>query len=137
MNLYTYRARVVRVVDGDTIDVIFSMGFGIMYGNGWAPVRLRLAGIDTPETHGVKRDSPEFAAGMEAKLRLIEMLAGTTNHVVVKTEKDKTGKFGRYLGWVYPDPDFIPAGSDLSPDVSVNKMLLDQGFAKEYRSKRG
>lgn len=131
--MYEYRARVVRVVDGDTIDVIFSMGFGIMYGNEGAPVRLRLAGIDTPETYGVKKDSEEYRAGMAAKNRVLEWMEDVERMVVIKTERDKTGKFGRYLAWVYPDPAFGDRCPQIDETVSLNKILLDQGFAKEYR----
>lgn len=131
--MYEYRARVVRVVDGDTLDVVFDLGFGIMFGNDAAPVRIRLAGIDTPETYGVKKDSDEYKAGMLSKARLMELLAITRNSVVILTEKDKTGKFGRYLAYVYPDPACKAVWPDGDTNLSVNKILLDEGHATEYK----
>ena len=94
--MYEYRAIVLRVVDGDTVDVDIDLGFGI-----WMKrERVRMMGIDTPESR--TRDKVEKVFGLAAKERLRELLpVGSTT--VLKTEIDKKGedakgKFGRILG---------------------------------------
>ena len=61
-NYYLYKATVTRVVDGDTVDLEIDLGMSV-----FAKQRIRLAGINTPETYGVKKDSEEYAAGIKAK----------------------------------------------------------------------
>jgi len=120
MSLYEYRAEVVRVVDGDTLDLIIDLGFRT-----YVRDRVRLYGIDTPETYGVKKDSPEWNAGMAAKERLTELLQSDNDNVVkVLTHKDATGKYGRWLVEIFVDG---PQGS-----VHVNELLVEEGHAKRY-----
>ena len=112
--MYEYRIKsVIKVVDGDTIDVDIDLGFNISYTQ-----RVRLAGIDTPESR--TRDLYEKKLGMESK----EWLKNALSHaktIIIKTEKpDSTEKFGRILGWLYVD------------DVNLNKVMIDQGYAWEY-----
>jgi micrococcal nuclease len=112
--MYEYRIKnVTKVVDGDTIDVDIDLGFNISYTQ-----RVRLAGIDTPESR--TRDLYEKKLGMESK----EWLKNALSHaktIIIKTEKpDSTEKFGRILGWLYVD------------DVNLNKVMIDQGYAWEY-----
>ena len=114
--MYTYRVRKVhKVVDGDTIDVDIDLGFNVSYYQ-----RVRLAGIDTPESRTT--DKYEKELGLEVKKKLGELLANA-NDVVIRTEKpDSTEKYGRILGWLYLD----------GAEKSVNEALIASGYAWEY-----
>jgi len=114
--MYEYRVRkVLKVVDGDTIDVDIDLGFNITYYQ-----RVRLAGIDTPESRTT--DKKEKELGLEVKDRLKKAIDAATK-VVIKTEKpDSSEKYGRILGWVFLDDN----------KVSINQTLIDDGFAWGY-----
>ena len=114
--MYTYYVnKVTKVVDGDTIDVVIDLGFDIMYNT-----RVRLAGIDTPESR--TRDLEEKALGLEAKEYLKKRLKDA-KRIVIKTEKlDSTGKYGRILGWLFLDDE----------TNSVNNQMIMKGYAWEY-----
>jgi len=114
--MYEYRVKkVLKVVDGDTIDVDIDLGFNISYYQ-----RVRLAGIDTPESRTT--DKKEKALGLEVKDRLKKAIDAATD-VVIKTEKpDSSEKYGRILGWVYLDNN----------KVSINQTLIDEGYAWAY-----
>ena len=114
--MYEYYVRKVEnVVDGDTIDVLIDLGFDILFAS-----RVRLAGIDTPESR--TKDLAEKALGLEAKEYLKKHLKDAKS-VVIKTEKmDSSEKYGRILGWVYVD------GST----VSLNDMMINDGYAWGY-----
>jgi len=94
MNMYEYRARINRVVDGDTVDVDIELGFGIVLSD----ERVRIMGIDTPESR--TRDKVEKLFGLAAKEQLTKLLGETA---ILKTQiskdgEDMKGKFGRVLG---------------------------------------
>jgi micrococcal nuclease len=91
--MYEYRVKsVLAVVDGDTIDVDIDLGFNISYTQ-----RVRLAGIDTPESR--TKDKEEKVLGLEVKELLKKTLKDAKN-IVIRTEKpDSTEKYGRILGW--------------------------------------
>ncbi len=111
--MYEYAVKeVVRVVDGDTVDVVFDLGFSL-----FKKERIRLAGIDTPETR--TRDLKEKEMGFEAKEK-VEKALTAAEMIVCQTEKE--GKYGRILGWLFLD------GSA----SSFNKQLIDEGFAWPY-----
>ena len=114
--MYEYRVKKVhKVVDGDTIDVDIDLGFSISFFS-----RVRLAGIDTPESRTT--DAKEKALGLEVKEKIKKELAAAKD-VVIKTEKpDSSEKYGRILGWVFLD------GSD----VSLNQRLINEGYAWTY-----
>lgn len=118
ISLYTYKALCRRVVDGDTVDLDIDLGL-----DAHRYERVRLFGIDTPETYGVKKDSEEYQAGMKAKARVAELI--TSRELWIDTRQDKTGKYGRYLAtiWVVVDDAL----------VCVNRLLVEEGLA-EYRS---
>lgn len=110
-----YVKKVSKVVDGDTIDVDIDLGFDISFSS-----RVRLAGIDTPESRTA--DKIEKALGLEAKAFLKHEIEAAKS-VVIKTEKmDSSEKYGRILGWVFLD------GSD----VSINQKMIDYGYAWGY-----
>jgi micrococcal nuclease len=114
--MYEYRVKkVLKIVDGDTIDVDIDLGFSISYTQ-----RVRLAGIDTPESR--TRDVAEKALGLESKKKLGEMLSGAKD-IVIRTEKpDSTEKYGRILGWLFVD----------GAEQSVNHTLIASGYAWDY-----
>jgi micrococcal nuclease len=114
--MYEYYVRKVEgVVDGDTIDVLIDLGFDILFAS-----RVRLAGIDTPESR--TKDLKEKALGLEAKEYLKKALKDAKS-VVIKTEKmDSSEKYGRILGWVYINGD----------TVSLNDMMINDGYAWGY-----
>lgn len=114
--MYEYRIKkVANVVDGDTIDVEIDLGFSVSYAQ-----RLRLAGIDTPESRTT--DKMEKALGLEAK-EYLKSKVKDAKDVIVKTEKpDSSEKYGRILGWVYVD------GSK----KSVNEQMIEDGYAWGY-----
>ncbi len=110
-----YVKKVSKVVDGDTIDVDIDLGFDISFTS-----RVRLAGIDTPESR--TSDKIEKALGLEAKAFLKHEIEASKS-VVIKTEKmDSSEKYGRILGWVFLD------GSD----QSVNEKMIEAGHAWGY-----
>jgi micrococcal nuclease len=114
--MYEYFIKdVIKVVDGDTIDVIIDLGFDIMFAS-----RVRLAGIDTPESR--TKDKLEKALGLESKKYLSDRLKDAKN-IVVKTEKiNSTEKFGRVLGWLYINNE----------KVSLNEEMIESGYAWTY-----
>jgi len=114
--MYEYYVRKVEnVVDGDTIDVLIDLGFDILFQS-----RVRLAGIDTPESR--TKDLKEKALGLESKEYLKKALKDAKS-VVIKTEKmNSTEKFGRILGWIYVNGD----------TVSLNDMMINDGYAWGY-----
>jgi micrococcal nuclease len=114
--MYEYAVKKLhKVVDGDTIDVDIDLGFNISYYQ-----RVRLAGIDTPESRTT--DKVEKALGLESKKRLDEVLKAASK-IVIRTEKpDSTEKYGRILGWIFIDDQ----------KISVNEELIKDGFAWGY-----
>lgn len=114
--MYTYRVKkITNVVDGDTIDVDIDLGFNISYSQ-----RVRLAGIDTPESR--TRDLKEKALGLESKEYLKSQLKDAKD-IVIKTEKpDSSEKYGRILGWLYINGN----------TVSLNDQMIEQGYAWGY-----
>jgi micrococcal nuclease len=114
--MYEYRVKnVTKIVDGDTIDVVIDLGFDISFSS-----RVRLAGIDTPESS--TRDLKEKALGLESKDYLKKRLELATN-IVIRTEKvNSTEKYGRILGWLYLDGE----------TKSVNHEMIEKGYAWGY-----
>ena len=107
---FVYKCTLDRVVDGDTVDVNIDLGFKIIL----AKQRVRLAGIDTPESR--TRDLAEKKLGLEAKDLLEEL---TKDGFVL--ESQGRGKYGRILGVLW---DF--------DDNSINEKLIESGLAVEY-----
>ena len=107
--MYTYKAKLDRVIDGDTVDANIDLGFDITIHK-----RIRLAGIDTPESR--TRDLEEKARGLASKAKLVELL-GDGDFTL---ESKEVGKYGRVLGTLIVD------------DVNINDTLVKEGFAVEY-----
>ena len=114
--MYEYNIKkVTKVVDGDTIDVDIDLGFNISYTQ-----RVRLAGIDTPESR--TKDAREKALGLEVKNK-VKSAIDSAKTVIIKTElPDSTEKYGRILGWVYLD----------GAAKSLNEQLIEEGYAWGY-----
>ena len=117
---YNFRVtEIVKVLDGDTIDVIIDLGFDL-----YKKERVRIAGVDTPEKR--TRDLEEKALGEDATNWLKEQLDGAISgedDLVIRTELvGGMGKYGRLLGWLY-------IGDETE---SINERMIQQGYAWEY-----
>jgi micrococcal nuclease len=114
--MYEYRVKkVLNVVDGDTVDVDIDLGFDISFTS-----RVRLAGIDTPESR--TKDKFEKSLGIEAKDYLKAGIKDA-QEIVIKTEKpDSSEKYGRILGWIYVD----------GQTKSINEKMIEDGYAWNY-----
>ena len=120
--MYEYRVKIVKVIDGDTVDVDIDLGFGV-----WMmDERVRIMGIDTPESR--TRDKIEKKFGLAAKARLKSLLGKSC---VLKTEvnkngEDMKGKFGRILG------DFNVYDAKTDSWQGCSKILISEGHAVPY-----
>jgi len=117
--MYEYRCKVIKVVDGDTVDVDIDLGFDIMLRD----ERVRIMGIDTPESR--TRDKVEKKFGLASKARLKELIGGKSGPIlktqINKKGEDMRGKFGRILG------DFVTDDGRL-----VTEILVEEGHAVAY-----
>jgi len=109
--MYEYSCKVKRVVDGDTVDVVIDLGFDIHFAT-----RVRLYGMDTPESR--TRNKDEKVRGYMSKDFLEEWME--KDDVIIRTRRDKKGKFGRVLG------EMIVRGEN------VNKLMIKECLAVEY-----
>ena len=115
--MFEYNFKLVKVVDGDTIDVDIDLGFGVWLRN----QRIRMMGIDTPESR--TRDLEEKKFGLLAKDKLQTLLA---NGKVLKTFKDGKGKFGRILA------DVIVYHSAEDRWCGATEIMIAQGYGVKY-----
>ena len=106
--MYTYEAKVVKVIDGDTVDLDIDLGFHIRITK-----RIRLSFINAPEMN--------TDLGKRSKDFLLKSIPQESN-VIIKTQLDRTDKYGRVLGEIFA-PDQIS---------SINKLMIDGGFAEYY-----
>jgi len=115
--MYEYKVKdilIKDIYDGDTIRVTVDLGFGI-----YKKEKFRLARIDTPEIRGVERE-----AGLISRDYLRVLLIKHKDNIVIKTIKDRKGKYGRYIAELY----IISANKS----INVNDLLLAEGLAKLY-----
>jgi micrococcal nuclease len=110
--LYLYKAHCTSVYDGDTITVTLDLGFGLRM----EKVKLRLAGIDTPEMR-----RPELEEARRVRDWLRDKILD--KDIYVLTIQDKKGKYGRFLAHVY---------YNINDLVSINETMLAEGLAKPY-----
>jgi len=110
--MYRYKVNVVRVVDGDTVDVDVARGFGMVY----KKQRVRMLGIDTPESR--TRDLVEKKFGKASKAHLAKILEEGDIQMV----SHDRGKFGRILGNLYHG----------SSSYSINQQMIDDHHAVAY-----
>jgi micrococcal nuclease len=115
--MYEYRCKLVKVVDGDTVDVDIDLGFGVWMKD----ERVRIMGIDTPESR--TRDKIEKQFGIAAKNRLKELLGPTPilRTQIARDGEDMRGKFGRVLG------DFVVEDGRM-----VTEVLAEEGHCVPY-----
>ncbi len=131
-NCYNFRViSIDKIVDGDTIDVTFDLGFGICKSE-----RIRVAGIDSPEKR--TRNLEEKELGIEASEWLECQLEGAIagdEDLVIRTELEGgKGKFGRLLGWLYigyPECE-KDCKCNCHHQVSINETMVEKGYAWEY-----
>ena len=122
--MYEYRCKVIKVIDGDTVDVDIDLGFDIMLRD----ERVRIMGIDTPESR--TRDKVEKKFGLASKARLKELIGGKSGPIlkiqINKKGEDMRGKFGRVLG----DFDVYCAKTDSWRPAT--QILVEEGHAVPY-----
>ena len=111
-SMYEYKCEIDRVVDGDTVDVVIDLGFDVLLKS-----RIRLHGIDTPETR--TRDLEEKKYGIMAKEYLTKLLE-SSDDIQIQTLLDNKGKFGRVLGVLIAD------------GINVNQKMIDEHLAVAY-----
>lgn len=108
--MYTYKATIIDVYDGDTATAIVDLGMRVS-----TTVKLRFNGIDAPELKG-----DEKSAGLASRDRVRDLILN--KEVIIKTYKDKQEKYGRWLADIYlPDKAW-----------SINQLLLEEGLAAPY-----
>jgi len=113
MTLYTYKAKVTRVIDGDTFESMIDLGFDT-----WVSITTRLNGINTPESR--TRDLNEKKRGLAAKDRLTQLFTESDNEITLISHGVE--KYGRCLAEV-----FTKNHSD-----SIQSILIKEGFGVEY-----
>jgi micrococcal nuclease len=116
---FWYGAKVLNVIDGDTIDLMIDLGFNVHH-----KIRVRLFGVNTPESR--TKDLAEKAMGLKAKSFTKDWLDGHS-WVYVNTIPDKNDKYGRVLAKIYSSED-IQAPST----ACLNTDIIQAGFAREY-----
>ncbi len=107
--MFYYNVEILRIVDGDTVDVRVDLGFNV-----WHKCRVRLVGINVPESR--TRDLEEKSRGLAAKQWLIDKL----EFKEVEMQSHGVGKYGRVLGELYVNK------------VNINKLMVKEGHAEEY-----
>ena len=119
MEKYIYKAKLERVVDGDTVDALIDLGFDT-----WVKKRIRYKGIDTWEAR--TKDLDEKKLGLAAKdhnKELLESVSSKPGYFRLKSHG--VGKYGRVLGEIFiKDIEGI--------EYNVNQTLIDEGHAYEY-----
>ena len=113
--MYEYHATLTRVIDGDTFDLNIDLGLRVH-----TSARVRLQGIDTPETYGVPRDSAEWRRGQAAKTFASQWLTQHGPALRVRTFRDRTGKYGRWLVLI----------EDPNTGEQLGEQLLAAGLAQ-------
>ena len=110
--MYEYKCYVSRIIDGDSLEASIDLGFGIMFNS-----KVRLYGIDAPESR--TKDEDEKVRGLLAK-QYLESKINSAKQVIIQTEKDAKGKFGRVLGKLFAD------------EININQSMIDNHLAVEY-----
>ena len=114
LELYTYKAEVIRIVDGDTLDAKISLGFDT-----YVTKRIRFYGINTPESR--TRDLEEKKRGKAATARLIEILKSNNNIFILRSHG--VGKYGRCLGELFVET---------LGETAIHTQLINEGHGVAY-----
>ena len=109
--MYEYKAKLIKIIDGDTIDAEIDLGFKISIRK-----RIRFLGINAPETR--TRDLDEKQAGLKVKSRLETLFDASEGVFTLKSHG--VGKFGRVLGEIFIE------------NTNINELLLNEGLASKY-----
>jgi len=120
--MYEYRVKVIKVVDGDTVDVDIDLGFGV-----WLKKqRIRLYGIDTPESRTRDKEEKKYGKAASAFLKA-HLKIGVP---VLRTKKDGKGKFGRILGefWV----EEYNEEHNVTAKTNINQLMIEEHHAVGY-----
>ena len=120
--LYKYRAKVLRIIDGDTMDVDLDLGFDVVL----AKQRVRLYGIDTPESR--TRDKVEKKFGLLSKDFVKERCPVGSKVIIGTHVGDERGKFGLILGEVFA----IDKETSAISEISINRQMVIEAYAVEY-----
>ena len=119
--MYEYNVKIVKVVDGDTVDVDIDLGFGMTY----KKQRVRMLGIDTPESR--TRDLVEKQFGKASKKHLKKLLEMSERISLISHDK---GKFGRILGELYGH--YNEGHPVYGESFNINQQMIDDHHAVEY-----
>ena len=114
--MYEYKCKIIKVVDGDTVDVDIDLGFGMWIKD----ERVRIMGIDTPESRTRDKVEKKFGLASKAKLKSLLGKTGVLKTQVNKKGEDMKGKFGRILG------DFLVGAK------KVSQIMCEEGYAVPY-----
>lgn len=120
-SLYIYKAYVTDVYDGDTITCIVDCGFNL----GIQKTKIRLYGINTPELRGEDREIGIYVRD-ELRKKILH------KHIYLKTIKDKTGKYGRFLGKIYIKEE-NKDNKESEDYLCINDWLLENNYAVVYK----
>jgi micrococcal nuclease len=110
--VYEYNAKLDRIIDGDTVDALIDLGFDV-----WVKRRIRLYGIDAPETR--TRDLEEKQQGLLTKDRLTGLLEASDGEFILVSHG--IGKYGRCLGTLFIE------------ERNINELLISEGLAEVYQ----
>lgn len=115
INPYQYWAKVIKVIDGDTIDCEVEIGFELTF-----KARIRLYGIAAPEIYGVKKNSLEYKNGVNSKKYLESLIPKNKWVEITVHQSAKREKYGRWLAVVYDGK------------VNINNEMVDKKHAEVY-----
>ena len=122
--MFEYKIKVLRVIDGDTVDAMVDLGFSVH-----RKIRIRMYGINTPESR--TRDLAEKELGLQAKARLKEIVESNEDNIVLKSYG--VGKYGRCLGELFYSVMFGDEWDEHElKKESINKQLIAEGHAVQY-----
>lgn len=114
--MYQYKAKMIRVIDGDTYELAVDLGFRIYH-----QIHVRLHGVDTPELYR-PRNEAELEHAREAKA-FVEQLIPVGSYVELETFKDRAGIYNRWEAEIY-----LGGGETLSYLLNVNGMLKKESY---------
>ena len=121
--MFEYKAKIIKVVDGDTVDAMVDLGFSI-----YRKIRIRLYGVNAPESR--TKDLEEKERGLQAKSRLRDILE--ENDYEVDLKSFGVGKFGRCLGELFYYKHNPENWEDEFVKTSINNQLIEEGHAVKY-----
>lgn len=116
-DLYTYNALVTNVYDGDSIDCLVDLGFSIKF-----KIKVKLEDLNAPEMRGEERE-----AGLVSRDALREKIFD--KEIIIKTKKDKKGKYGRFIATIFLPYNIITETEGESGLININEWLIENDYA--------